>query len=443
MTTSDTKTAPPLPVTIGPHQLRGLVTLPRSPKGLVIFAHGSGSGRLSPRNSYVARALASAGFATLLLDLLSETEEQDRQNVFDIPLLATRLVEATDWAGGVAELARLPLGYFGASTGAGAALLAAAQADGRVRAIVSRGGRPDLAGPALPTVAAPTLLLVGSRDEPVIELNRQALAMMHCPKRLVIIPGATHLFEEPGTLDVVIGEAIRWFEAHLAEPAPPPSIELPFPDRVQAGRALAARLAEFAAVHPLILGLPRGGVPVAFEVARALNADLDVLLVRKLGTPGQEELGFGAVIDGADPQVVLNDEVVRLAGISETTIKREVKRQLDEIERRRRLYLGTRAPIPIKDRTVIVVDDGIATGGTMRAALRGVAKARPARLILAVPVAPADTLASLASECDEVICLATPEFFHAVGAHYRDFDQTSDAQVQHLMGEAARLEAAR
>jgi putative phosphoribosyl transferase len=237
-------------------------------------------------------------------------------------------------------------------------------------------------------------------------------------------------------------EAIRWFEAHFVAADPVVRTRLPFADRVEAGRALAVRLAEYKAEHPLILALPRGGVPVAAEVARALHADLDLLLVRKLGTPGQEELGFGAVIDGADPQIVLNEQIVRLAGISDAVIQHEVNRQLAEIERRRRLYLGDRSPIPIADRTVIVVDDGIATGSTMLAALRGVAKARPARLILAVPVAPADVLASLAPECDALVCLATPEPFYAVGGHYRDFTQTSDDEVKRLMLQGERLEPA-
>lgn len=197
--------------------LQGLLGVPADPAGVVVFAHGSGSGRFSPRNNYVAEGLRGAGFATLLVDLLTESEEGDRTRVFDIPLLASRLIAATRWLSGVSRLAQLPVGYFGASTGAGAALLAAASEPARIGAIVSRGGRPDLAGsPALAHVRAPTQLIVGERDLPVIELNREAMRHLRCEHEIVIVPGAHHLFEEPGALDLVIGHATRWFSNHLA-----------------------------------------------------------------------------------------------------------------------------------------------------------------------------------------------------------------------------------
>ena len=203
-------------VTIQPEELKARLGVPHGAKGLVIFAHGSGSGRLSPRNNMVAAGLREAGLATLLLDLLTPDEEEDRANVFDIPLLAGRLVRASAWAMARPELYGLPQGYFGASTGAGAALLAAAQLGNSIAAVVSRGGRPDLAGAeALRRVTAPTLLLVGSRDEPVIALNRSAMEQMSAPHELVIVPDATHLFEEAGTLDQVVTHAIRWFIGHF------------------------------------------------------------------------------------------------------------------------------------------------------------------------------------------------------------------------------------
>jgi putative phosphoribosyl transferase len=203
-------------IDLGDVRLRALLGVPDDAEGLVIFAHGSGSGRLSPRNSRVAAALREAGLATLLLDLLTPDEERIRANVFDIPLLASRLSFAADWSLAAPETAHLPIGYFGASTGAGAALVAAASSRSPVRAIVSRGGRPDLAGAALPHVNAPTLLIVGSLDTQVIELNRMAHGRLTGEKELVIVPGAGHLFEEPGTLDVVQQHAIRWFRRHLA-----------------------------------------------------------------------------------------------------------------------------------------------------------------------------------------------------------------------------------
>lgn len=209
---------PPAPVTVQPDGLKGLLGLPARPKGLVIFAHGSGSGRLSTRNNHVADGLRRAGFATLLIDLLTFAEEQDRANVFDIPLLASRLAGAAAWARLHPALAALPIGYFGASTGAGAALLAASAQGADVRAIVSRGGRPDLAGShALARVRAPTLLIVGSLDLPVIQLTRTAIRHMHAETELVIVPGAHHLFEEPGALDTVIAHAVRWFDRYLPD----------------------------------------------------------------------------------------------------------------------------------------------------------------------------------------------------------------------------------
>ena len=204
-------------VTLPPIGLEGDLGLPVGvPRGIVLFAHGSGSSRLSPRNKFVAGELRRAAFATLLFDLLSEDEAADRANVFDIALLAARLVEATEWVRGARQTSALRIGYFGASTGAAAALVAAARANTGVSAVVSRGGRPDLAGGALPHVKAPTLLIVGGADLDVLALNRSALQRLHCDAKLEVVPGATHLFEEPGALDEVVKLAGRWFLHHLA-----------------------------------------------------------------------------------------------------------------------------------------------------------------------------------------------------------------------------------
>lgn len=198
--------------------LPGFLGIPPNAKGMVLFAHGSGSGRLSPRNRFVAHHLQQGGIATLLIDLLTTDEEADRRNVFDIDLLADRVLIASAWLRENATK-HLRLGYFGASTGAGAALQAAARATFVVRAIVSRGGRPDLAERYLPEVTAPTLLLVGGEDQPVIEMNQHAYRLLRCPKQLTIIPGATHLFEEPGTLEQVAEQALQWFARHFVAPA--------------------------------------------------------------------------------------------------------------------------------------------------------------------------------------------------------------------------------
>jgi dienelactone hydrolase len=206
-------------VPAGAVTLEGNLVIPEGAKSIVLFAHGSGSSRHSPRNRYVAHLLNEARLATLMVDLLTPDEEAAERRTahlrFDIGLLAERLVDATDWLNHQPDTRDLPVGYFGASTGAAAALVAAAARPQLVGAVVSRGGRPDLAGPALPLVRAPTLLIVGGNDVQVIELNRQALARLHSEKKLVIIPGATHLFEEPGALDEVARLARHWFERYL------------------------------------------------------------------------------------------------------------------------------------------------------------------------------------------------------------------------------------
>jgi putative phosphoribosyl transferase len=216
--------------------------------------------------------------------------------------------------------------------------------------------------------------------------------------------------------------------------------EVLFADRGEAGRRLAEGLMHLAGQSPVVLALPRGGVPVAFEIARALEAPLDVVLVRKIGAPFQPELALGAVVDGGRAETVLNDDLVRELQIPEGYIADESARQLEEIERRRELYLEGRAGVPVEGRTVIVVDDGIATGATMEAALHATRRANPKRLVLAVPVAPPDTIERLRPQADEVVCLATPRLFGAIGAFYDDFRQLTDEEVVGLLRRAGRFE---
>jgi len=211
-----TKSSEHVTIRSGRILLEGFLAIPKSPLGVVLFAHGSGSGRFSPRNNFVARQLQESSLATLLIDLLDSGESEDRQKVFDIDLLADRLLLAKAWLAHDPRTIDWRIGYFGASTGAAAALQAAARDPDLITAVVSRGGRPDLAQPYLSRVTAPTLLIVGGYDEPVIELNREAYALLHCEKELVIVPGATHLFEEPGTLEQVATHACAWFQRHFA-----------------------------------------------------------------------------------------------------------------------------------------------------------------------------------------------------------------------------------
>ena len=210
---------------------------------------------------------------------------------------------------------------------------------------------------------------------------------------------------------------------------------MPFADRIDAGRKLAAALAQYKDRKPVVLALPRGGVPVAAEVARALGAPLDLLLVRKIGVPMQPELAMGAVVDGANPLTVRNEDVIAMAGITKKTFEELRDRELAEIARRHTRYLGDRPAAPVEDCVAIVVDDGIATGATTRAALRATRLRHPAKLVLAVPVAPTDTVEALKNEADDVVCLETYADFGAIGFFYRDFRQLTDEDVIHILGE--------
>jgi putative phosphoribosyl transferase len=202
-----------------------------------------------------------------------------------------------------------------------------------------------------------------------------------------------------------------------------------FRNRQDAGQRLARELAHLKDERPVVLALPRGGVPVAYEVAKALVAPLDLLMVRKLGAPGHSEYGIGAVVDGSEPQLVLNEEAMQIIGPTEDYVQAEMERQLAEIERRRASYFAEHDPTPISGRTVILVDDGIATGGTVRVALKALRRSSAERIVLAVPVAPRDRLEALHDDADEVVCLSAPANFRAVGLHYANFEQTSDAEV--------------
>ena len=301
-------------VTIPPLALIGDLSVPPNPRGIIVFAHGSGSSRLSPRNTYVAAKLNDQGFATLLFDLLTPREGLDRRNVFDIPLLADRVVEACMWVASEPDIADLPLGLFGASTGAGAALVAAAELNGRIAAVVSRGGRPDLAMDHRSMVTSPTLLIVGSLDDEVIKLNEAALAALTCPKELEIIEGAGHLFEEHGTLDMAIDRAAAWFTSHLVtqaptRPAPQPESPTapsvlraaaePLPDITDP--AFAQAFDRFGSKRVVLLGEASHGTSEFYRARAAITRRLI------------EEHGFSIVAVEADwPDAAAVDRDVRL-----------------------------------------------------------------------------------------------------------------------------------
>jgi len=212
-----------------------------------------------------------------------------------------------------------------------------------------------------------------------------------------------------------------------------------FGNRVVAGRALAEILVSRNYPDPVILALPRGGVPVAFEIARALHAPLDLVMVRKIGLPSQPELAVAAVVNGDNPELVMNEDVAAQANLDKAAIDRLAQSQLAEIRRRRSIYLKGRAQFELEGRTAIVVDDGIATGATVRASLKAVRRRKPKKLVLAIPVAPAETLEMLRAEVDDLICIQTPKFFYAIGNHYIDFSQVPDEEVKRLLEEADQL----
>jgi len=424
-------------VIIGHSALAGVLAIPEAADGLVIFAHGSGSSRFSVRNRAAADALGQSGFATLLFDLLTEAEASDRRNVFDIPLLGARVVEAIDWAGADPRTLALPIGLFGASTGAAAAIVAAVARADAVAAIVSRGGRPDLAGAALRAVRAPALMIVGGEDRQVLALNTSAMKAMHCKTFLTIVPGAGHLFEEEGTLDQALTAAADWFGKHLRSQRPL------FDDRTMAGRALAAKISRRAPVKPVVYALPRGGVPVALEIAEVLKAPLDLLLVRKIGVPWHLEFAAGAVVDGEEPDIILNPEIMRAAGLAEAEVTARGKAQLPEIERRRSLYMPGLRPVAARGRTAILVDDGIATGASMSAAIAAIRRREPQSIVVAVPVMSRNSVLALHEIVDEIVCLAAPDNFRGVGEFYRDFHQLSDEEVVGLLAQYAQAQSRR
>ena len=211
-------------------------------------------------------------------------------------------------------------------------------------------------------------------------------------------------------------------------------VDVIFKDRVEAGQILAHRLSKYADQNPLVLGLPRGGVPVAFEVAKALKAPLDVYIVRKLGVPGHEELAMGAIATGEVR--VLNKPVVEDLQISEEEIESETRKEKEELKRRERLYRSGRAPLDVSKRTILLIDDGIATGSTIKAAVAALKKQKAGRIVIGVPVAPFSTIEELKKEVDEVVCISTPEFFYAISLWYDEFPQTSDEQVRELLEKA-------
>jgi predicted phosphoribosyltransferase len=413
-------------VHVGGRDLQGSLGVPQGPVGLVVLA---GSGDLD-----VAEALRARGLATLELEVVLDPAER-----YDIDLLADRLVAVTDWLVEQSTVSHLPVGFFGAGTCAAALLVAAARRPDVVRAITLSDGRADLAGSALPLVRAPTLFVAPGDHEHSIEIDRAAIEQMTTRTQLAIIPGAGPRFTEAGALDELVQLAAEWLVDHfghvLAEPAHRRgSWGRQFRDRRCAGERLAYMLARYESEDTVVFGLSHGGVVVADDIAKALGAPLDVWLVRKIGMPIQPELGMGALAEGA--ALVLDATIVKWSGATAEDLQSIVHRKAAEIRRRAQLYRGDDPAPDIHAKTVVLVDDGIATSGTVRAAVRGARKRGAAKVVVAAPVAAAEALASLRSEADEVVYLATPRHLNAVGAWYQDFRQVAEQDVIEILAAA-------
>jgi putative phosphoribosyl transferase len=439
--------------------LKGDICIPMGAKAIVLFAHGSGSSRHSTRNQYIAHVLNSAGFATLLVDLLTQEEKEidnkTRHIRFDVNLLASRLKSVTSWLLQEPETHNLTIGYFGSSTGAAAAILAAVKFNDIVKAIVTRGGRPDLVEDRLQTLMAATLFIVGSLDNTVKAINRRALngLVRAEAKELVVIPGAGHLFEEPGKMEEVTRVAVDWFEVYLLRTGKKklhrrhsrngvariflpisqirPVLGLRFRDRMAAGQMLATLLPEYKNETPVIIGIPRGGVIVADAMAEKLSYEFDIVVSRRLRDPVDSENAIGAVMQ--DGSVYLDQSLIASRNLSEEFIEAEKQEQKKEIDRRLAIYGREAKEYRIKNRTVILVDDGAATGATLAVAARWIRQQQPKRLVIAVPVISPRAINVLANEADQLEFIRNPSNFVGVEQFYHDFRPISDEQVMQII----------
>jgi putative phosphoribosyl transferase len=436
--------------------LKGDLTIPLGAKAVVLFAHGSGSSRYSSRNQFAATILNSNGIATLLVDLLNQDEKRiDKETKhlrYNIELLAGRFVGITNWLAQQPETKDLKIGYFGSSTGAAAALMAASRL-AAAGAIVTRGGRLDLVHESiLHEVKASTLLILGDNDTPAIAMNKRAFESLSNAeaRELAIIPGATHLFEEPGKIEEVAEIAADWFECYLLRTGKNfhnkygkmtrteflkrlcswHGFQIKFKDRFTAGEMLVSLLGTYKndRDNVTVLGIARGGIVVADALAEKLDADFDIIVSRKLRSPDNSENAIGAIMH--DGSAYLDTSILETKhDVSEEYITMEKIEQKKEIERRLRIYRPNRIEYKIRDRIVILVDDGIATGATIIAAARWIRKYGPKRLIIAAPVAPKDVVKNLRNEADQIEVVRNPSDFKTVEQFYQHFDSVSDDEI--------------
>jgi predicted phosphoribosyltransferase/pimeloyl-ACP methyl ester carboxylesterase len=433
--------------------------IPLGAKALILFAHGSGSGRHSTRNQYLAQALNNAGFGTLLVDLLNTQEKEidssTRHLRFDIDSLASRIESITNWLLQEPRTQNLSLGYFASSTGAAAALIASTRFNNIIKAIVSRGGRPDLAEDKLKLITSPTLLVVGGYDNVVVGINKRALKeLKHAEAReMVVIPGAKHLFEEPGKMEDVAKVASEWFGCYLLRTGrrfenkyalsmaagfwsalKDRSIQIRFKDRASAGEILASALGKYRNKDDVtVIGIASGGFVVADAVARKLGANLDIVVGRRIRSPYNSENAIGAVAQ--DGSVYLDERVIQELNISKEYIDSEVKKQKKEIEHRTNLFRPVPREYIVRGRIVMLIDDGAATGATIIGLARWIRKQEPRLLVIGVPVAPKNVVDLLAAEADyvEVISRPSTHKFKAIEYFYDDFSPVADDKVVQIV----------
>lgn len=437
-------------------KLEGDLCIPHGSKAIVLFAHGAGSSKYSTRNQYVAQKLNNAGFATLLVDLLTPNEKEIDSNTrhirFNIMLLASRIESVMNWLIQEPRTQNLSIGCFGSSTGAAAALILASTFKNTIKAIVSRGGRLDLAEGWIEAVSAPTLLIVGGCDVNVIGINKRAIKQLRqaVAKELVVIPGAGHLFEETGKIEEVAKAAVNWFESYLLRNGESfhsryshryesflsgstmkRIFQLKFKDRAAAGDMLSELLSKYRNEVPMVIGIARGGIVVADMITRKLSAEFDIVVCRRLRSPINSENPVGGIMQ--DGSVYLDNSLIQSLNLSNEYLQSEKLEQKKEIDRILALYRPGTKEYRIKHKIVILADDGAATGVSMIVAARWIRKLQPKMLVIALPVASSKAIRMLQEEADDFEIIRRPSSFESVEQFYRDFSPVPDQRIMQIV----------
>jgi putative phosphoribosyl transferase len=394
---------------------------------VVIFAHGLNSSKDSPRNLYIAEGLVDKGFCCFLFDFSGHGESEGGISDVSIEQFVMDINASLNYLDTRKEIDPMRIGICGSSLGGTTALVKGA-ADGRIRAMALRSAPAEGYYNYAHKVDIPVMIVQGDAD-PLIRESRILYEHLAGGKKLVLVKGADHLYSKEGHLKEARDSIVKWFDEELSSEGPDLGI---FKDRRDAGLELASALKDYKGREGVIvLALPRGGVVTGYEVTSYLHCPLDIIIIRKLGFPGQSELAIGAVSEtGA---VFLNESIISSGGVSEEYISNEISRQQAEIERRVNLYRKGQGIPDLKGKIIILVDDGVATGATMKAAISTLKSEGIEKLIAALPVAPPETAGGLRQMVDEFICLETPYYLMAVGSFYQDFTQVSDAEVVEIL----------